>query len=138
MAPVTKTVVEFKQTEAQFQDAVVDYAQALDWRVAHFMPARAAKGYRTPVQYDAAGFPDLVLTRRPRVIFAEMKSQTGRLSATQREWLADLAACPGVESYTWRPSDWFDIELVLARDPEQLSLTTTSNSTGTGTQFVPD
>jgi hypothetical protein len=88
------------------------------------------------VQYDGAGYPDLTLVRPPRVVFAEMKSQTGRLSETQREWLADLAACPGIESYVWRPNDWFSIETILARDPEQLSLTTTTNSTGA--QFVPD
>ena len=102
--------IAFLQTEQEFQDAVADLAQL-----------------RTPVAYDAAGFPDLVLIRPPRVIFAEMKSEKGRVTEPQREWLADLAACSGVESYNWRPSHWFDIELILARDPEQLSLT--SNST---------
>ena len=58
-----------------------------------------------------------MLTRPPRLIFAEMKSAKGRVSEAQRDWLDDLDACPGVESYTWRPSDWFDIELILARDP---------------------
>ena len=118
----------FIQTEQEFQDAVADLAQLLEWRRAHFRPAIAAKGYRTPVQYDAAGFPDLVLIRPPRVIFAEMKSEKGRVSEPQREWLRDLGACPGVESYTWRPSHWFDIELILARDPEQLTMTSNSTS----------
>jgi hypothetical protein len=136
MTPVTKTVVEFKQTEAQFQDAVANLAKLLGWRRAHFRSGLAAKGYRTPVQYDGAGYPDLTLVRPPRVVFAEMKSQTGRLSETQREWLADLAACPGIESYVWRPGDWFDIELILARDPEQLSMTV--NSTGATFSVVTD
>lgn len=119
--------VQFQQTEAEFQDAVADYAQRLGWRRAHFRPARAAQTHRTPVQYDATGFHDLVLVRPPRVIFAEMKLQKGRVTKAQQDWLADLAACPGVESHVWRPSDWFDIELTLAHDPEQLTLT--SNST---------
>ena len=61
------------------------------------------------------GFPDLVLLRAPRVIFAELKSQKGRLSDDQRRWLEVLGGCPGVETYCWRPSDWPTITGVLAR-----------------------
>lgn len=44
------------------------------------------------------GFPDLVLARRGRIIFAELKTVTGRWGDRQREWLAALAGDD--------PSDW--------------------------------
>lgn len=106
------------QTEAEFQRAVIEYAQTLRYTVAHFRPARIRKRdddedtYVTPVAADGAGFPDLVLVR-DRVVFAELKAQRGRLSADQAEWLAVLEGA-GVEAYCWRPSDWPVIERVLA------------------------
>jgi len=36
------------------------------------------------------------------VIFAELKSQKGRISPTQEAWLAALP-----HSLVWRPADWF-------------------------------
>jgi hypothetical protein len=116
------------QTEEQFQDAVAAMAQHLGWKVAHFRPARAEMGWRTPAQYDAAGYPDLTMCRPPRIIFVEMKSQRGRIAPRQKVWLAALGQCAGIESYVWRPSDWQGIEQILARDVQQLTLTT--NSTG--------
>ena len=41
--------------------------------------------------------------RHPRVVFAELKRETGKLTPAQTEWLDDLAAA-GVETYLWRPS----------------------------------
>lgn len=62
------------------------------------------------------GFPDLVLLKGRRVVYVELKTQSGRLSAAQREWLEGLQAA-GEEVHVWRPSDWFDgtIEEVLRR-----------------------
>lgn len=65
------------------------------------------------------GFPDLVLVRPPRCIFAELKSEVGQLTPEQREWLDSLAQCADgwigsdtrqpegrspIEVYLWRPS----------------------------------
>jgi hypothetical protein len=46
-------------TEREFQRQVIDLARLLGWRCAHFRPGRTARGWRTPVQADGAGFPDL-------------------------------------------------------------------------------
>lgn len=101
-------------TEAQFQDAVADLARLLGWKVAHFRNARTSSGgHHTPVSYDGRGFPDLVLVR-DRVVFAELKSERGRLRDQQLEWIDDLADA-GVEAYCWRPSDWPVIEQSLTR-----------------------
>jgi hypothetical protein len=62
-------------------------------------------GWRTPVAYDGAGYPDLTLVRAPRLLFAELKSSTGTLTATRADWLDRLRLLPNVEVYIWRPSD---------------------------------
>lgn len=59
------------------------------------------------------GFPDLVLVRPPRVIFAELKKEGEYLKPAQKPWRDALLACPGVEYYLWRPSDLPSIEEVL-------------------------
>ena len=68
-----------KISEAELQKAVIAAARAQGWRVAHFRPAQVRPGrYVTPVDADGAGFPDLVLCRGDRLVFAELKAQ-GRL-----------------------------------------------------------
>ena len=99
--------------EEGFQDGVVEYAHLRGWRAAHFRPAWSARGYRTPVQYDGDGFPDLVLCRSPRLVIAEVKVRAP-VSAKQRAWLDLLGEVPGIEVYVWRPKDWPEIERVLA------------------------
>jgi len=100
-------VVEFV-SEAAFLTQVIDLAQALHWRAHHVRPAWSKKGWRTPIQGDP-GFPDLVLVRPPRVIFAELKSERGRLSDEQEIWIDWLEKCHLGEIYIWKPSDWDDI-----------------------------
>jgi hypothetical protein len=108
-----------KVTEADFQVAVIKLAQYLGYKVAHFRGVRVLRAngnirYQTPVQADGKGFPDLVLTRPGRLIFAELKSEKGVLSPEQREWLEAVEA-GGAEAYTWRPGDWDDIQALLTR-----------------------
>jgi hypothetical protein len=91
---------------AALQDAIVDAAHLAGWHVAHWRPARTAKGWRTATQYDAAGFPDLVLVG-PRVVLAEIKGDGDRLSAEQAHWFGWLAAA-GAEVYVWTSADWRD------------------------------
>ena len=63
---------------------------------------------------DGPGFPDLVLAHPcGRLIFAELKSQKGKLREGQPEWLALLNTGRGREVYLWRPSDMDTIALIL-------------------------
>lgn len=100
-------------TETQLQSAVIELAQWLGWRVAHFRAAKTAQGWRTAVEGNGAGFPDLVLVRNGHVIFAELKAAKGRHSPEQREWLDALLAV-SVGSHRvwvfddWRPAQWID------------------------------
>ena len=101
-----------KLTERQFMRQVADFAKLCRWRVAHFRPSRTATGWRTACQFDAAGFPDLLLVRGPRLVVAELKVGGRGLTAEQEDWIAAFHAT-GVEAYCWRPSDWDLIERVL-------------------------
>jgi hypothetical protein len=89
--------------EKEFQDSVVELALTRRWRVWHDNDSRR----------NAAGLPDLLLVRPPRVVFAELKAERGRLSAEQERWQEELGRCPGVEVHVWRPSDWDEIERTL-------------------------
>jgi hypothetical protein len=103
----------FAISERAFQQAVIEAAQIAGWRVAHFRPAETKKGWRTPVQADGAGFPDLVLVKPPRVLFVELKAQTGSLTQAQMTWLTELGCSSQIGVFEWRPADWDEIAEVL-------------------------
>lgn len=94
-------------TEKEFMAIVVRHAKDHSWRVYHT--------YRS--DRSEPGFPDLVMARRSgvtsgRVVFAELKKETGKTTQAQLEWLRELEQC-GQEAYLWRPSDWTKIVEVL-------------------------
>jgi hypothetical protein len=101
------------ELERNFQGAVIDAARALGWTVAHFRAARTAHGWRTPVEADGKGFPDLCLVR-DRVVFVELKRAKGKLTREQAAWVTKLRWA-GAEVYVWRPADWDDAVQVLKR-----------------------
>jgi hypothetical protein len=102
-------------SEAEFTRQVLALAKVHGWRTAHFRPAWARSGKMiTAVQGDGKGFPDLVLVKGGRLIFAELKAAEGRLKPEQVEWLNDLSKVPEVGVYLWRPADWPGIARVLS------------------------
>jgi VRR-NUC domain len=96
-----------QESEDGFLGWVRDLAGWRRWRTYHTLRSKGSE----------AGFPDLVLVRPPRLIFAELKiarARGGRLSRAQREWLADLLEVePALEVYIWRPDDRPVIERIL-------------------------
>jgi hypothetical protein len=90
---VTTTVA---LNEKQFQAQVVELAGVLRWATYH--PWLSVHSPR--------GWPDLALCRPPRLVLAELKSEKGKVTPAQDQWLELLGRCPGVEVYVWRPSDW--------------------------------
>jgi hypothetical protein len=93
------------ESEAHFMGRVRRHAKALGWEDFHQQDSMGTR----------AGLPDLILVRPPRVIFAELKSEHGRLTPAQRQTLERLMECPGVETYVWRPRDARDIWNILAK-----------------------
>lgn len=92
-------------TEAELQRGVIELARVLGWRVAHFRPALTEHGYRTAVQGDGRGFPDLVLVKPPRLMFVELKADRGSFGPDQAAWLGELELT-AAEVYVWRPAMW--------------------------------
>jgi VRR-NUC domain len=106
-------LVAVNPDERSFEAVVAEVARLAGWRCVHFRPSRTQHGWRTAVAYDGAGWPDLVLVRPPRIIFAELKSSSGKLSDRQADWLSVLRLLPGVEVCLWKPEDWDSIVEIL-------------------------
>lgn len=90
-------------TERDFQGEVLRAAQLLKWRCYHTLDSRGS----------AAGFPDLVMVRGPRLVMAELKRQKGTVSDAQQAWLDDLARVETLDTFLWRPADWPAVEEAL-------------------------
>jgi hypothetical protein len=96
--------------EKELQSNIVELAHKLGFeKVAHFRPALCKVGgalvYRTPVSADGAGFPDLNIVGKGRVIYIECKSDKGKQSPEQLEWEMAIRATTA-EYYLFRPDDW--------------------------------
>lgn len=104
-------------TEKQLETYVRDLAKLFGWRRYHTWLSK----------HSTAGFPDEVLLRRNRLIFAELKREKKYPTAAQKEWLEALSRfqlhvdkatlyvdnSPSVEVYVWRPSDMDRIAEIL-------------------------
>jgi hypothetical protein len=91
-------------SEKEFQNKVIALAIMYGWRVTHFRASQVGGKWMTAIQGDP-GFPDLVMAHKDKgLVFAELKTERGRLDPAQHNWLGTLAAT-GAEAYCWRPSD---------------------------------
>lgn len=50
------------------------------------------------------GFPDLVIAAAGGIMYRELKTETGKLTCEQLDWLCDLRAA-GADADVWRPGD---------------------------------
>lgn len=90
-------------TEKQWLQQIVDLAKLMGWRTYHpWLSIRSTHG-----------FPDLTLVRE-RLILVELKSETGKLSRDQQDWIAALKQA-GVETYVWKPSDFDEAFQILSK-----------------------
>ena len=62
-------------------------------------------------KHSTKGYPDVTLLRDGVLIFAELKTTTGKVSPDQQLWLDDLSHVHKTRSYLWRPKD---AELIVA------------------------
>jgi hypothetical protein len=107
------------QSEASWQRQVIDLAHHLGWRAVHVPKSKllTRKGVRhvTHISPDAVGYFDPTLFKAHReVILAELKTESGRLTAEQKEWQELASKVPGVRAVVCRLK-----EEVNASDPEQ-------------------
>jgi hypothetical protein len=83
---------------------VTALAKLLGWKVFHqWLSIRSESGW-----------PDLTLVRPPRLVFAELKTERGKLTLAQDQTLDLLVAC-GAEVYVWRPYEWDEVVQTLKR-----------------------
>lgn len=116
-------------TEDDLLTAVIDLAHLFGLTVAHFRPARVVdrrtgrETWRTPVQADGKGYPDLTIVGPGGVLFRELKSATGTLSPEQRIWIYKLDEADA-DIGTWRPEDLrsgrIERELRTLRKPQSV------------------
>lgn len=101
-------------TEASFQQQVIDLARSLGWRHNHTRRT-IGRGKKWVTATSVVGWPDLTLwsERQHRLIFAELKTDRGRLSDDQAAVLASLERA-GQEVAVWRPADLDQIARTLA------------------------
>lgn len=92
-----------KQWDAQIFNSRRGLAPTLGWKLTYH--TLRSKG-------STSGFPDRVLIR-DRIIFAELKSATGKPTPAQIEWLTGIAKAGG-EAYLWLPGDLDDVGKILA------------------------
>jgi hypothetical protein len=122
--------------EREFQGWVIDTAKRFGWRIWHVpTPMQPVAGGKFVPSSRGRGLPDLILLHPdpPRLIFAELKGDDGRLSDDQREFLRLARAVAGlavadsnqidgygapdavrpVGVYSWRPGLEPHIETIL-------------------------
>lgn len=100
-----RELLDAEITEAELQALIVEAAKAFGWLIYHTHDSR----------HSAAGFPDLVLVRDGELLFVELKSAKGKISAAQTEWLALLGTVASIDVAMWRPHDLTDALARLAR-----------------------
>lgn len=101
-------------TEADYQRRIIDCAQRNGWLVFHPRPARV--GGRIITAFDGhKGFPDLVLARGGVVLLAEIKLDHSYPEPEQRAWRDAI----GAQWRLWRPRDWPQVMVELARTAGQ-------------------
>ena len=98
-----RVVLDGAMTEAEWQRQIVEYAELHGWLCYHTHDSRRSQ----------AGYPDLTLVRYGRLVFAELKTQHGRVSREQAVWLNALEGT-GARCYLWRPAQWQEVQEVLA------------------------
>ena len=96
-------------SERDWQGQVMRLAFSRGWKHYHAPDNKPINGR---IQKVVAGFPDLVLVKNERLIFAELKKELGVVAEAQTEWLEALALT-GAECYVWRPSQLRDVVAIL-------------------------
>lgn len=92
----------------EFMTQVIQLLDLCHWRYYH-----TYRSTRSP-----AGFPDIAAVREnsdgsSALIFLEIKTQKGKLTVTQLEWLSLLDNVPGVVATVCRPSWWNSLVALL-------------------------
>lgn len=89
--------------EKEFQGNVVELAHYMGYLTYHTFDSRRSE----------PGFPDLVIAGKNRILFREIKTEKGMLTAAQLTWGGALTAGQG-DWDVWRPSEMDRVQAELA------------------------
>jgi hypothetical protein len=113
-----RQVLDNAMSEQELQTLVIELAKTCGFLVHHqIVPFKVLPNGRHMAIVEPntdPGMADLVLVHQARglVIFPELKSERGRLSADQERWRDALLAA-GCDWRLWFPHDWDEIEALL-------------------------
>lgn len=93
-------------SERDWQRTLVEMLDTFGWTHTHTYPLRTQHGWRTGT--TSKGFPDLLCVRGPWVLGIEAKTDKGRATPEQLDWLARFAEIPTGRGWLLRPSDNID------------------------------
>ncbi len=102
-------------SEQEFQTQIIDLARRFDWRYFHARPGKTAGGRWATQMSGDPGYPDLTMVRGNRLIFAELKTDAGKATDQQVEWLSALNAVEHRTAQLWRPHDLETVAELLRR-----------------------
>lgn len=108
-----RVVPDAPMSEMEWARKVRDLAETCGWRCCHVAPSMTRRGKWTTAT-SVVGWPDLALYRPGDFLFAELKTDVGKLSAEQETVIADLRAA-GVEVCVWKPKHWSSVVDRLVR-----------------------
>ena len=83
--------------ESRVLEVVRHHAKSNGWLFYHTFDSRGSE----------PGFPDVVATNGKRLLFAELKSATGKLTIEQTQWI-ELLKHAGIDARVWRPKHMQD------------------------------
>jgi VRR-NUC domain-containing protein len=92
-----------QMTERELRQSIVRAAREFGWRVY----------FTWSSMHSPAGFPDLCMVRGDRLLFAELKTDKGKVTPDQQAWVDELRASGRCEVHLWRPADIEDAYKVL-------------------------
>ena len=94
---------ELTVPEKLFQEQVIQLANTCGWDCHHIRPAKYGATWKTD---GLPGMPDLILIgqRGQGIIWAELKTNTGKLTTIQEARISQLLS-NGEEVHVWRPRD---------------------------------
>jgi hypothetical protein len=106
-------VTKIPMSEEEWQGQILDLAHLLGWRHMHARRS-IGRGGKWTTATNVTGWPDLTMwhEKQHRVMFVELKTETGKLDPEQIEVLNSLSRA-GQEIYVWRPSMFDEIRKVL-------------------------
>lgn len=91
-----EAIVARQMSEAELQKNVEELAILMGYTVRHVRDAR---------RQNLEGLPDLLLLKKPRKLWIELKAERGQLRPSQVHLFCLLIDC-GDEVYVVRPRDW--------------------------------